>query len=104
MDEGPQVSVTGDDAVTGAGTGTDAGEPGAGVAGDGTASEPGTGFARDTPPEVPAPAEWAADLEATTSDDAGSALPDEPDLAGLPDQPGQPGLPAHPDRPADSSE
>jgi hypothetical protein len=101
MDEGPQVSVTGDDAVTGAGTGTDAGEPGAGVAGDATASEPGAGLARDTPAEVPATAEWAADLEATTPDDAGSAQPDELDLASVPDQPEQP---EQPDQPAEASE
>jgi len=68
MDEGPQVSVTGGDAMTRADTGTDAGEPGAGGSGDATA-----GLA-------------SAELHATTSDYADSAQPDQPQL---PDEPGQ---------------
>jgi len=69
MDEGPQVSVTGGDAMTRADTGTDPGAPVAGGSGDATA-----GLA-------------SAELHATTSDHAVSAQPDQSEL---PDEPGQP--------------
>jgi len=66
MDEGPQVNVTSGDAVTGADTGTDAEEPGAGAIGDATATQPDHTDLRGQPdqpdqPGQPPVAEGAAD-------------------------------------------
>jgi molecular chaperone GrpE (heat shock protein) len=76
MDEGPQVSVTGGDAVAGADTGTDTGEPGAGVVDDATAAETGAVATGETHPDTFASAEPDAFASAETAAEEPAA--DEP--------------------------
>jgi hypothetical protein len=110
MDEGPQVSVTGADALTGADTGTDAGEPGAGVVGDATASTPNDASSLpgdhadltdlpDRPAEVGEVPDAASEAEAPPTDDA--APPAEAPPTGKAAPPAQPSAePSRADDPA----
>jgi molecular chaperone GrpE (heat shock protein) len=85
MDEGPQVNLTGRDAATGADTGTDAEEPGAGAIGDATATQPDHTDLPDQPyepdqPDQPPVADAAADAASSaaappTQEFAPDALP-----------------------------
>jgi molecular chaperone GrpE (heat shock protein) len=87
MDEGPQVSVTGTDAVTDADAGADAGEPAAGVVSDATAAETSTLATGETQPDTLASGEPATEEPAAeASEDPAVAIaerppPDEPAVA-----------------------